>query len=132
MSLNDFIDELIPGDPDRGAPPFSLAVGARLQQHYSALCADMTQALAAPEISAAATLDVRVAALLARDAVGFAVFRDTVLGLYFSTPIVLAALGESSEPLFPRGQSLPAIDFDLLNPVYERGRCWRATQEREA
>jgi hypothetical protein len=52
-------------------------------------------------------------------------FREVVMGLYFSSPPVLVAMGEVEIPLFPRGQSLPTFNVDMLESVYNRGEIWR-------
>lgn len=129
MCLNEFIDELLPGDLARGVPAFSHMAGERLQRLYPELCAQMEVALTSLNLAPASSLEMRISALNAFSAATFAEFRDVILGLYFSTSAVLNAMGETSEPLFPRGQTLPPIDFELLTQVYERGCRWRSTEE---
>ena len=51
-------------------------------------------------------------------------FRVELLTIYFSNPEVLQSLNSSKEPLYPRGQVLPEIDYQLLEEIYERGPIW--------
>ena len=49
----------------------------------------------------------------------------SILCEYFEAPRVLNALGLRTESPFPNGSQLPDIDFDLLEPVYNRGKIFR-------
>jgi hypothetical protein len=48
-----------------------------------------------------------------------------VLCEYFESPRVLSALGLRAESPFPHGSQMPEINFDLLEPVYNRGKIFR-------
>ena len=47
---------------------------------------------------------------------------DKALSLYFTHATVTAALQDGRSTLFPHERSLAAIDYDLLDPVYETNR----------
>jgi hypothetical protein len=48
-----------------------------------------------------------------------------ILCEYFESPAVLRALDLRTESPFPNGSKMPEIDFDLLEPVYNRGKLFR-------
>jgi hypothetical protein len=48
-----------------------------------------------------------------------------ILCEYFESPRVLGALGLRTESPFPNGSQIPEINFDLLEPVYNRGKIFR-------
>jgi hypothetical protein len=54
-----------------------------------------------------------------------------VLRAYFQSPVVLAALGLPEHPPFPTGFSMDPIDYDLLEPVVERGSKYRELEDEE-
>lgn len=56
----------------------------------------------------------------------FAQIVPAIVQSYFADPRVLEALGRSATPPFPRGNSLPASDWSLLDPVRQRGPIYRA------
>ena len=57
-------------------------------------------------------------------------FMLLVLSLYLNSKDLLKAIGESQEPLFPSGQILPDINYELLENVYSRGKIWRDVDKR--
>lgn len=125
MNLMAWIDHLLPGDAALDVPCFSSAVGEMLVSEYPELSQRLELFISKQEVSFHENPFLMTEKLNEKDPVTFGQFRDVILGLYFSSKKVLHALNEIEEPLFPRGQSLPANDYDLLMPVYERGRIWR-------
>lgn len=54
------------------------------------------------------------------------------LRAYFENPRVLAALGLADRPPFPDGFRMDSIDYDLLEPVVERGQKYRDPEREES
>jgi hypothetical protein len=130
------LDTMLPGDPVLGVPGASaidfegyqlrhcltqqvdafldmLARVAleRYQQPFEAL--DATGRLAA--INACKLADVRV----------FSAFVTHAMRAYYTDRNVLHAISAGPVPPFPTGAELPADDWTILEPVYERGPIWR-------
>jgi len=55
----------------------------------------------------------------------FSEFVTHLLRAYYTTPEVLIIIGTGSVPPFPQGNLLESDNWDLLEPVYERGKIYR-------
>lgn len=72
--------------------------------------------------------DERLQVLNACRTANLMVFTDFVTHLlrcYYTSPAVLKEVGAGSVPPFPSGNMMPEDDWTLLEPVYERGKCYR-------
>lgn len=129
------IDSFIPGDIDLGAPKCSVVVWPQLQEERDFLariddvindynkvpgCA-FSENIGGDEIA----LKAFSSFFMEKHKELYVEFREIIMGLYFSSPSVLVALGEEEIALFPRGQSLPTFNADMLESVYSRGEIWR-------
>jgi hypothetical protein len=141
--LNAVLDTLIPADPDMEMPSASQAgVGHQLRlgpqaatvNAYLAVVQQTWQAQA--EASGAEALGgfdqwppTQRLELLNATRKGnmrlFAAFITAAFQAYFTSPAVLSRIGSGAVPPFPQGNTLPADDWTLLEPVYERGRLYR-------
>ena len=139
MQLINFVDSLIPGDNELGAPKFSTVAWFQLQEETKLLKRvdvvikdfrnNVTASVSNETNESNENNDVMVKSFSsffkAKYNELYFEFRDVVIGLYFSSPAVLIAMGEVETPLFPRGQSLPPLNTDMLESVYSRGEIWR-------
>lgn len=134
MLLIDYIDALLPGDKALAVPRFSEVAGVAFYAENSQLVSSteviIEQFRSGVGVNFHETNDDDLAKSFSMffkqsDAELYLEFRDVVIGLYFSSKTVLAAIGEEQAPLFPRGQSLPEVNYDLLENVYNRGAMWR-------
>lgn len=123
MTLEEVMNILLPCSPEKGCPSF-IGIGgiallmARdreflLQLQQWAECIGATQEVTEEEV------------IRSFDANDFRVIRDTLLEIYFSHPAVIMAVRGSDAPLFPSGADVAQIDFDMLEPVFERGEIFR-------
>ncbi len=125
MNIENFVNSLLPGDTERHISCFSELCGGLLNRRYSDLVIDLENALQAfsaqrtDQERAESEADAFTVYLKTKAPMLYEQFIETILGLYLSQPEVISGLDECAEPLFPRGQSLPAINFDLLEPVVE-------------
>ncbi len=139
MQLKIFVDSLIPGDEALGAPKFSAVAWPLLQEsrdliaHVSVVIKEFRNSATGCVISES-NESIESNEAMAKSFSSFfkekhnvlyVEFREIVMGLYFSSPAVLVAMGEEEMPLFPRGQSLPTFNTDMLESVYSRGEIWR-------
>lgn len=124
MLLIDILDAQMPGDQALGVPCFSKVAEQALLREHGTLAARMSEFL--EDFASETDLSESFFNFLKRrDIELYSEFREVVVSLYFTAKPVLAALGEEQIPLFPRGQSLPEINYDLLESVYQRGSIWR-------
>ena len=135
MRLQQYLNSLLPGDEDFEIPAFNTIAWEELCNKHPKLIQRVEQVVTEYELlQGQREVDDQGLGLVnywkGEDLPLYETFRDLVIGIYFSSPSVLRALGEESEPLFPRGQSLPAINFDLLEDVFNRGKQWRSTEKR--
>ena len=134
MQLIDYIDSLMPGDNDIGVPCFSAVAWPQLQKERDLLIR-VDSVIEKFVNSSPGNADEGqeewtslFTSFFKREHNNlYLAFREVVVGLYFSSPVVLGAMGESEHPLFPRGQSLPAFNTDMLEGVFNRGKIWRGT-----
>jgi hypothetical protein len=134
--LHLIVDSLLPGDPDHSLPPASGTDFIRYLDRHSlqALAADFIEMLDKmcmdkfalafdkmdPEqqlkaINACKVVNVRL----------FSGFVTHLLKAYYTCPIVLERIGAGSFPPFPQGNMMDHDDWTVLEPVYERGKCYR-------
>lgn len=114
----DILEEMFPGDPIRGLPPFS-ALG---REGYDKL--DLQVRALAPYLrnhaeNLAPLLEVNDV-LAALRKVAYKTVQDFIfaaLNVYFSAPAVVSILHEGRTILFPNVRTLPEIDYILLEPV---------------
>ena len=155
MQLKIFVDGLIPGDKELGAPKFSAVAWPQFQeesdflarlsvvfndfQNNTAGCAfsennegdlgkESNECKESRECNEA-MLKSFSAFFKEKHSTFYVEFKEVVMGLYFSSPAVLVAMGEVEIPLFPRGQSLPAFNNEMLESVYNRGEIWRSVNK---
>ena len=135
MQSQEFLDLLLPGDARRGAPCFSIVATQEFIQEKSGLLARLEQLLALWQQERnsnmlcpidQSSVDDIVMYIKREDGEFYQTLREEVLSHYLMSPDVLKSIGEAVEPLYPRGQILPAFPFESLELVYERGPCWRS------
>ena len=135
MQSLEFLDLLLPGDELRGVPNFSAVVDSLFIDTQKVLWTRLDELLGLWRVQEAqgriSNINHRhipslIAFIKRADGDFYETLREEVLNHYLTRPIVLRGLGESLEPLFPRGQVLPTFPFDALETVYERGALWRA------
>lgn len=56
----------------------------------------------------------------------FHLLKSQIINCYYQNSCVLEAIGLDARPPFPSGNSLEQGDLTLLEPVYNRGRIYRA------
>ena len=114
------LDRMLPGDTDRNLPSFGM-LKIDLSHHFTKEELDFADNMAGPEKS---TSNINALLKLIRaDHPDFAQkLADKALTLYFTHATVTAALQNGWSTLFPHERSLAAIDYDLLEPVYETNR----------
>ena len=114
------LDQMLPGDAGRNLPSFDM-LGVDLEHHFTRAEFDLADDLAGPDKP---ITDINELLKLVRaDHPDFAQkLIDKALTLYFAHATVTAALQNGRSTLFPHERSLAAIDYDLLEPVYETNR----------
>ena len=114
------LDQMLPGDAGRNLPSFDM-LGVDLEHHFTRAEFDLADDLAGPDKP---ITDINELLKLVRaDHPDFAQkLADKALTLYFTHATVTAALQHGRSTLFPYERSLAAIDYDLLEPVYETNR----------
>lgn len=139
MQLINFVDSLIPGDEELGAPKFSAVAWPQLQENCELLARvcvvikdfqnDISDCAFNEIVDSKESNEAMVKSFSSffkeKHNELYVEFREIVMGLYFSSPAVLVAMGEVDIPLFPRGQSLPTFNTDMLESVHSRGEIWR-------
>lgn len=73
-------------------------------------------------VNATRTKDIRL----------FSFFLTHVFRAYYSHRDILQRIGSGAVPPFPDGNRLEPDDWDLLEPVYERGPIFRVVEEAES
>ena len=111
------LDRMLPGDTDRNLPSFGM-LKLDLSHHFTKAELDLADNITGPDKS---TSNINALLKLIRaDHPEFAQkLTDKALTLYFTHATVTAALQNGRSTLFPHERSLAAIDYDLLEPVYE-------------
>lgn len=114
------LDQMLPGDAGRNLPSFDM-LGVDLEHHFTRAEFDLANDLAGPDKP---ITDINELLKLVRaDHPDFAQkLIDKALTLYFAHATVTAALQNGRSTLFPHERSLAAIDYDLLEQVYETNR----------
>ena len=114
------LDQMLPGDAGRNLPSFDM-LGVDLENHFTKAEFDLADDLAGPDKP---ITDINELLKLVRaDHPDFAQkLTDKALTLYFTHATVTSALQDGQSTLFPHGRSLAAIDYDLLEPVFETNR----------
>ena len=114
------LDQMLPGDAGRNLPSFDM-LGVDLENHFTKAEFDLADDLAGPDKP---ITDINELLKLVRaDHPDFAQkLADKALTLYFTHATVTSALQDGQSTLFPHGRSLAAIDYDLLEPVFETNR----------
>ena len=114
------LDQMLPGDAGRNLPSFDM-LGVDLEHHFTRAEFDLADDLAGPDKP---ITDINELLKLVRaDHPDFAQkLADKALTLYFTHATVTAALQNGRSTLFPHERSLAAIDYDLLEQVYETNR----------
>ena len=114
------LDHMLPGDAGRNLPSFDM-LGVDLEHHFTRAEFDLADDLAGPDKP---ITDINELLKLVRaDHPDFAQkLIDKALTLYFAHATVTAALQNGRTTLFPHERSLAAIDYDLLEQVYETNR----------
>ncbi len=114
------LDQMLPGDAGRNLPSFDM-LGVDLEHHFTRAEFDLADDLAGPD-KPITDINELLKSLRA-DHPDFAQkLADKALSLYFTHATVTTALQDGRGALFPHERSLAAIDYDLLEPVYETNR----------
>lgn len=118
--LSLILDQMLPGDTDRNLPSFDM-LKIDLDHHFTKEELDLSNDIVGPDKPIA---DIKaLLKSLRADHPDFAQkLADKALSLYFTHATVTAALQDGWSALFPHERSLAAIDYDLLEPVYETNR----------
>ncbi len=137
------IDTILPGDPMIGMPSASqvgfdfylrqqgamesaqefVAMIDRVSMHNFGLpFAEMGSEQRLQAVNAGKLEDVRL----------FSTMVTHLFKAYYTAPVVLHGLQVGSVPPFPRGNLMPADDWTLLEPVYERGRIYREVPQEDS
>lgn len=119
-ALHELLDRMLPGDASRGLPAFS-ALGMDFDTHFPA---EKYAAVVELASDAAADEDVNqvIRRLRGADTPLTQALVETALDLYFTHPQVTAVLQQGRTTLFPHARSLDAMNYDLLEPVFEQQR----------
>ncbi|MCA3017486.1 MAG: hypothetical protein ING66_12110 [Rhodocyclaceae bacterium] len=138
--VDQILDTIIPQDEALGLPS-----AARI--NFDAYCAQYgIQDLVARygnlvELTAEAKLgkpfrhldaDERFAIITATSAKNFRLYSSFVIHVmraYYTHKQVLSQIGSGAVPPFPTGNIIDQGDWDLLEPVYERGPIYRAIED---
>ena len=114
------LNQMLPGDAGRNLPSFDM-LGVDLEHHFTRAEFDLADDLAGPD-KPITDINELLKSLRA-DHPDFAQkLADKALSLYFTHATVTTALQNGRGALFPHERSLAAIDYDLLEPVYETNR----------
>ena len=119
-ALSLILDHMLPSDGDRNLPSFDM-LEIDLKQHFTNAEFNLAEKMMGPDKT---VTDINAfLKLLRADHPDFAQkLTDKALSLYFTHPFVTAALQNGHSTLFPHERSLAAIDYDLLEQVYETRR----------
>ena len=118
--LSLILDQMLPGDAGRNLPSFNM-LKINLGHHFTKMEFELADDIAGPD-KPIADINALLKSLRA-DHPDFAQkLIDKALTLYFTHASVTAALQNGRSALFPHERSLAAIDYDLLEPVYETNR----------
>lgn len=129
MTVIELCQQLLPGDLEAGINGFSAehlaAFKARFPDTFTTIEACLSQFReTAAEKNRAQWGEEFMLYLRKDNPLLHRQFRLELLTLYLTDSALLKKLGLPSQPLYPQGQSLDNINYDLLEPVYERGPIW--------
>jgi hypothetical protein len=118
--LDQLLDRMMPGDATRGLPSFG-TLNIDLETHFSA---DEFSAIENIMSHSGEEKDVNLLLKSLRaDLPALAqTLTNRALDLYFTHPVVTAALQQGRTTLFPHERSPEALDYDLLAEVYAQQR----------
>ena len=118
--LSLILDKMLPGDTGRNLPSFDM-LKIDLSHHFSKAEFDLADNMAGPDKPIS---DINALLKLIRaDHPDFVQkLADKALTLYFTHATVTAVLQNGRSAPFPHERSLAAIDYDLLEQVYETNR----------
>lgn len=133
-TLEVLLSDVLPSVPDKGFPcgefdvlhrhvcaaPAGMATLHAMLEALQSSCAPQTY----PSLTAEARLDV-LTTMKRRHLRLFSDFFTLAIQAYCLDPRVSVALGEHLRPPFPEGYLIADASFDLLEPVYDRGPCYR-------
>lgn len=111
---------MFPGDTDRNLPSFDM-LEIDLQQHFTNAEFDLAEKMVGPD-SVVTDINAFLKPLRADHPKFVQCLVDKALSLYFTHPVVTAALQDGRQTLYPHERSLAEIDYDLLEQVYETRR----------
>jgi len=135
--LNSIIDAILPGDQELNLPPasktnFDSYVNACKKQDLIGEFSNLTNQVCLEKFSKTflelSDLD-RLKALEFCKSKNIRLFMDFVANLYrayYTNAKVLEAINVGSIPPFPAGNAIGGDDWEILEPVFERGRIYRA------
>jgi hypothetical protein len=112
------LDEMFPGDPVRGLPPFS-ALGRAALEKLDTEARALVPYLRDHAETLAPVVEVNDV-LVALRKLAYQPVQDFIfaaLNTYFAAPAVVSVLRGGSVFLFPNARVLPDIDYNLLEPV---------------
>lgn len=133
-TLEILLSDVLPGVPDKGFPSGEVDM---LQRHLCTVPAasaalhamlEVLQSSCAPQTYPGMTAEARLDVLTDMKRRHLRLFSDfftSAMQAYCLDPRVSMALGELLRPPFPEGYLVAEASFDLLEPVYERGPCYR-------
>ena len=119
-ALDQLLDRMMPGDATRGLPSFG-TLGIDLEAHFSA---DEFSAIEDIMSCSGEEKDVNLLLKLLRTNLPALAqtLTNKALDLYFTHPVITAALQKGRATLFPHERSPEALDYDLLAEVYAQQR----------
>jgi hypothetical protein len=119
MSVDGLLLAMFPGDRARDIPGIAALRLAANTIAEPGILQTIGFALSdLPEIEAADVNDT-LRALRKSHPDAAQAFIDAALTAYFTAPEVVRALRDGSETLFPHARTLPDIDYELLEPLFE-------------
>ncbi len=119
-ALSIILDHMFPGDAGRNLPSFDM-LEIDLDHHFTKAEFDLADDMARPD-KPITDINTLLKSLRANHPDFATKLTDKALSLYFTHPVVTAALQDGRSTLFPHERSLAAIDYDLLEQVYETRR----------
>ena len=119
-ALSLILNHMLPGDSGRNLPSFDM-LEIDLGRYFTKAELNLAERMMGTDRT---VTDINAfLKLLRADHPDFAQkLTDKALSLYFTNPEITAALQNGHRTLFPHERSLAAIDYDLLEQVYETRR----------
>lgn len=121
MTIEELLDCMFPGDDTRGIPGFS-ALGIDSGEVCNRDTASAILALLArvPSDLREEGVDGILRFLRQAEAQNAQDLVNAAIEVYFTAPAVISAITQGPATLFPHARALPDIDYELLEPVFER------------